>query len=81
MTKVLLLRYLLHCEDNNSKVLSMQNVNIPYGNGFAARDVEETIKRLEILTTSLRNFDQEIIDFIRHCYKVQKARRQISLPN
>lgn len=51
----------------NSKVLSMQNVNIPCGNGFAARDVEETIKRLEILTTSLRNFDKEIIDFIGHC--------------
>jgi len=51
----------------NSKVLSMRNVNIPCGNGFAARDVEETIKRLEILTSSLRNFDQEIIDFIGHC--------------
>ena len=51
----------------NSKVLSMKNVNIPCGNGFAARDVEETIKRLEILTSSLRNFDQEIIDFIGHC--------------
>ena len=51
----------------NSKVLSMRNVNIPCGNGFAARDVEERIKRLEILTSSLRNFDQEIIDFIGHC--------------
>lgn len=39
-------------DGDESLLLSMRNVNIPCGNGFAARDVEETIKRLEILTSS-----------------------------
>lgn len=51
----------------DSAALSLKNVNVPCGNGFAAKDVEETIRRMEVLTTSLRKFDQEIIDFIGHC--------------
>jgi len=51
----------------NSVKLSLNDTNIPCGNGFAAKDVEETIRRLELLTNSLRNFDEDVINFIGHC--------------
>ncbi|MGC9771066.1 L-cysteine desulfidase [Fervidobacterium changbaicum] len=51
----------------NSAKLALNGTNIPCGNGFAARDVEETIRRLEVLTNSLRNFDEDVINFIGHC--------------
>ncbi|MGC8820711.1 MAG: L-serine ammonia-lyase, iron-sulfur-dependent, subunit alpha [Fervidobacterium sp.] len=51
----------------NASKLALKNVNIPCGNGFAAKNVEETIKRTEFLTNSLRKFDEDIIDFIGHC--------------
>lgn len=51
----------------NASLLAMRNTNIPCGNGFAAKDVEITIKRIELLTNSLRQFDQDVIDFIGHC--------------
>ena len=51
----------------NASKLSLNNTNIPCGNGFAARDVEETIRRIEILTNSLKHFDEDVIDFIGHC--------------
>ncbi|MFN3692175.1 MAG: serine dehydratase subunit alpha family protein [Fervidobacterium sp.] len=51
----------------NSSLLTMKNTNIPCGNGFAAKDVETTIRRIELLTNSLRQFDQDVIDFIGHC--------------
>lgn len=51
----------------NAAKLSMNDMNVPCGNGFAAKDVEETIRRIEILTNSLRNFDENVIDFIGHC--------------
>jgi len=51
----------------NASKLALSNTNIPCGNGFAARDVEETIRRIEILTNSLKRFDEDVIDFIGHC--------------
>jgi len=51
----------------NASKLALKDTNIPCGNGFAAKDVEETIRRIELLTKSLRQFDQDVIDFIGHC--------------
>lgn len=51
----------------NASELSIKDTNIPCGNGFAAKDVEITISRIELLTNSLRQFDQDILDFIGHC--------------
>lgn len=51
----------------NASELAIKDTNIPCGNGFAARDVEVTIRRIELLTNSLRQFDQDVLDFIGHC--------------
>lgn len=51
----------------NAALLALRNTNIPCGNGFVAKDVETTIRRIELLTNSLRQFDQDVIDFIGRC--------------
>lgn len=51
----------------NASELAIKDTNIPCGNGFAAKDVEVTISRIELLTNSLRQFDQDVLDFIGHC--------------
>ncbi|MFN6992037.1 MAG: serine dehydratase subunit alpha family protein [Fervidobacterium sp.] len=51
----------------NAALLALRNTNIPCGNGFAAKNVETTIRRIELLTNSLRQFDQDVIEFIGHC--------------
>ncbi|AEX84682.1 hypothetical protein XO10_01505 [Marinitoga sp. 1135] len=50
-----------------SAQLALNNINIPCGNGIAADDVEETIKRVGILTTSIKKFDEDVLDFIGKC--------------
>ncbi|KLO22074.1 hypothetical protein X275_07500 [Marinitoga sp. 1197] len=50
-----------------SAKLALENMNIPCGNGIAAGNVEETIKRIGKLTLSIKNFDEDVLEFIGKC--------------
>ncbi|WP_129409515.1 L-cysteine desulfidase family protein [Marinitoga lauensis] len=50
-----------------SAELALNNANIPCGNGIAAEDVEETIKRIGKLTLSIKKFDEDVLEFIGKC--------------
>lgn len=50
-----------------SAELALNNVNVPCGNGIAAKNVEDTIKRIGKLTLSIKKFDEDVLDFIGKC--------------
>lgn len=50
-----------------SAELSLKNVNVPCGNGIAAKNVEETIERIGKLTLSIKKFDEDVLEFIGKC--------------
>ncbi|KAF2957006.1 L-serine ammonia-lyase, iron-sulfur-dependent, subunit alpha [Marinitoga sp. 38H-ov] len=50
-----------------SSELALKNINVPCGNGIAAKDVEETIKRVGKLTQSIKKFDEDVLDYIGKC--------------
>ncbi|ABR30868.1 hypothetical protein SU69_05155 [Thermosipho melanesiensis] len=47
--------------------LALNNIDVPCGNGIVAKDVEETIRRVEKLTNSVKNFDKDVLDYIGKC--------------
>ncbi|MBM7558341.1 serine dehydratase subunit alpha family protein [Marinitoga litoralis] len=50
-----------------SSELALNDINVPCGNGIAAKDVEETIKRVGKLTESIKKFDEDVLDYIGKC--------------
>ncbi|GAB6188711.1 L-serine ammonia-lyase, iron-sulfur-dependent, subunit alpha [Marinitoga arctica] len=50
-----------------SSELSLKNINVPCGNGIAAKNVEDTIKRIGKLTLSIKKFDEDVLEFIGKC--------------
>ncbi|QTA37715.1 serine dehydratase subunit alpha family protein [Thermosipho ferrireducens] len=47
--------------------LALAGINVPCGNGIVAKNVEETIDRVEKLTLSVKQFDNDVLDYIGKC--------------
>lgn len=47
--------------------LSLRNIDVPCGNGIVAENVEETIRRVGKLTKSVKQFDNDVLDYIGKC--------------
>lgn len=50
-----------------SSELALKNINVPCGNGIVAENVEETIKRVGVLTQSVKKFDEDVLNYIGRC--------------